>query len=146
MCTGTVRGFCCGVCVVWKHEVTVVDTWCRNIVGYVQQQDVHVGTATVREALEFAAALRLPPSVTSEQRRAIVCEVLEMLDLTSAADWLVGDSDYNGISPSQRKRLTIGTELVANPSVLYVDEPTTGLDSRAAMVERDFASMICFFL
>jgi ABC-type multidrug transport system ATPase subunit len=38
-----------------------------------------------------------------------------------------------GISPSQRKLLTIGLELVANPSILFVDEPTTGLDSKAAM-------------
>ena len=94
---------------------------CRNVIGYVQQQDVHIGTTTVREALEFAAALRLPAVVTAEQRKAMVNEVLEMLDLMNVADWLVGDSDYNGISPSQRKRLTIGTELVANPSVLYVD-------------------------
>ena len=41
-----------------------------------------------------------------------------------------------GISPSQRKLLTIGLELVANPSILFVDEPTTGLDSKAAMTVR----------
>lgn len=47
----------------------------RSLSGYVQQQDVHIGTSTVREALELSAALRLPVSVTAAQRAAMVTEV-----------------------------------------------------------------------
>ncbi len=107
-----------------------------NIVGYVQQMDTFIGTVTVREALQFSADLRLPASTTRVQRVALVNETIKVLRLDAIADHLIGDEDYAGISSSQRKLLTIGLELVANPSILFVDEPTTGLDSKAAMTVR----------
>lgn len=91
------------------------------MVAYVQQQDCHIGSATVREALEFSAKLRLPSDVTPEQRTALVDTTLELLQLSHLANSLVGDADYSGLSPSQAKRLTIGLELVTNPSILLVD-------------------------
>jgi ABC-type multidrug transport system ATPase subunit len=106
----------------------------RRHIGYVQQQDAHIGTATVREALEFAAAMKLPSSVTRAQRCSIVQTAIDTLDLTSVADSMVGDADGRGITASERKRLTVGVELVCGPSVLVIDEPTTGLDSLRSLV------------
>lgn len=106
----------------------------RRISGYCEQVDMHMPLATVRESLLFSAALRLPKSVSEEDRAAYVEEVLEILELTPVADRIVGNEKYAGLSPGQLKLLTIGVELAANPSILFLDEPTSGLDSRAALV------------
>ena len=106
----------------------------NRLCGYVEQTDVHLATATVREALHFSASLRLASTVTPAQRTKFVEEVLDILELTPIADRVIGDATLPGLSLGQLKRLTIGVELVANPSVLFLDEPTSGLDSRAALV------------
>jgi ABC-type multidrug transport system ATPase subunit/ABC-type multidrug transport system permease subunit len=104
-----------------------------RLTAYVEQQDIHCGFATVRESLDFSASLRLPTSVTTEQRVAFVEQVLELLELKSIADRKVGDAGAaDGLSPGQRKILTIGVELVSNAPIIFLDEPTSGLDSRAA--------------
>lgn len=61
-------------------------------------------------------------------------EVLETIELNEIKDSLIGMAGVSGLSTEQRKRLTIGVELVANPSVIFMDEPTTGLDARAAAI------------
>lgn len=101
--------------------------------GYVEQNDNHFSTSTVYETMLFAADLRLPSTVTGAQKTAFVEEVMDILELTDLRDRLIGDADDIGLSPGQLKRVTIGVELVANPSILFLDEPTTGLDARAAM-------------
>ncbi len=107
----------------------------NRVTAYVEQNDIHHPLTTVREALQFSAALRLPPSVDAATRAAFVEEVLELLELTSAAGRLVGrPGDANALAPHERKRLTIGVELVSNAPVLFLDEPTSGLDSRAAAI------------
>jgi ABC-type multidrug transport system ATPase subunit len=63
-----------------------------------------------------------------------VDEVLETIELDVIKDSLVGIPGVSGLSTEQRKRLTIAVELVANPSVMFMDEPTTGLDARAAAI------------
>lgn len=102
--------------------------------GVVQQQDLHLGTTTVREALLFSAKLRLPASVTPTQRESFIDELLVLLELDSIAHHLIGDVNITPLSPHQLKRVTIGVELAANPSILFLDEPTSGLDSRAAFI------------
>eukprot|EP00301_Raphidiophrys_heterophryoidea_P006157 c12505_g3_i1.p1 GENE.c12505_g3_i1~~c12505_g3_i1.p1 ORF type:complete len:643 (-),score=153.52 c12505_g3_i1:126-2054(-) len=101
--------------------------------GYVEQMDIHSPHSTVLESLMFSARLRLPSSVASAVRIDFVMETMNLLELDSLSDKLVGIGS-EGLTTEQRKRLTIGVELVANPSVLFLDEPTSGLDSRAAAI------------
>ncbi|KAJ2793771.1 ATP-binding cassette transporter snq2, partial [Coemansia helicoidea] len=105
----------------------------RRITGYCEQLDVHNPLATVREALRFSAALRRPGSVSDHERNVYVEYVIRLLGLADIADCLVGDPEARqGISLEERKRLTIGLELVAKPKILFLDEPTSGLDAQSS--------------
>lgn len=100
--------------------------------GYVQQQDLHLATATVREALVFSAVLRQPAATPHHEKVAYVDEVIQVLEMESYADAIIGVPG-EGLNVDQRKRLTIGVELVAKPALLlFLDEPTSGLDSQGA--------------
>ncbi|KIV77658.1 hypothetical protein PV11_09444 [Exophiala sideris] len=99
--------------------------------GYVQQQDLHLPTSTVREALRFSAVLRQPASVSLEDKYAHVEKVIEMLNMMYFCDAIVGQPG-EGLNIEQRKLLTIGVELAAKPAILFLDEPTSGLDSQSA--------------
>ncbi|KAI1644671.1 ABC transporter ABCl1 [Daldinia loculata] len=100
--------------------------------GYVQQQDLHLSTTTVREALNFSALLRQPAEVPRAEKLAYVDEVIKLLDMEEYADAVVGVLG-EGLNVEQRKRLTIGVELAAKPPLLlFVDEPTSGLDSQTS--------------
>jgi ABC-type multidrug transport system ATPase subunit len=83
--------------------------------------------------LDHAAAVRMPPSTTAEQRSARVDAVLAQLNLTHVQHTVIGDEGTRGVSGGERKRVNIGIELLADPLVLFADEPTTGLDSTAAL-------------
>jgi len=121
------------------------------LTGYVEQFDSLFPFDTVRETLLFAANLRLPRCVPADIKEQIVDEVLEVLELTSIKDHIIGGGSTLGLSPSQLKCVNIGCEVVANPAVLFLDEPTTGLDSRAAQtvmrvvrrIARSGRSVIC---
>ncbi|XP_044500397.1 pleiotropic drug resistance protein 3-like isoform X4 [Mangifera indica] len=110
----------------------VQETFAR-ISGYCEQTDVHSPRITVGESLMFSAWLRLSPEIDSKTKAAFVNEVLEIIELDEIKDSLVG-LPGDGLSTEQRKRLTIAVELVANPSIIFMDEPTTGLDARAAAI------------
>jgi ABC-type multidrug transport system permease subunit/ABC-type multidrug transport system ATPase subunit len=100
--------------------------------GYVQQQDLHLQTTTVREALNFSALLRQPAHVPREEKLAYVDEVIKLLEMEEYADAVIGVPG-EGLNVEQRKRLTIGVELAAKPPLLlFVDEPTSGLDSQTS--------------
>ncbi|THU83339.1 putative ABC multidrug transporter [Dendrothele bispora CBS 962.96] len=100
--------------------------------GYVQQQDLHLQTSTVREALIFSAKLRQPRDTPDEEKVAYVDEVIRLLGMEKYADAVVGVPG-EGLNVEQRKRLTIGVELAAKPQLLlFLDEPTSGLDSQTA--------------
>ncbi|PNS14521.1 Brefeldin A resistance protein [Sphaceloma murrayae] len=100
--------------------------------GYVQQQDLHLQTSSVREALTFSALLRQPRSVSRQSKLAYVEEVIKLLDMGAYADAVVGVPG-EGLNVEQRKRLTIAVELVAKPELLlFLDEPTSGLDSQTS--------------
>ncbi|KAK1978333.1 ABC-2 type transporter-domain-containing protein [Colletotrichum cereale] len=103
-----------------------------NRVGYVQQQDVHLDTMTVREALEFSALLRQSADTPREAKLAYIDEVIELLDMRDFVDAIIGIPGQ-GLNVEQRKRLTIGVELAARPQLLvFLDEPTSGLDSQTS--------------
>ncbi|KAF2866968.1 putative multidrug resistance ABC transporter [Massariosphaeria phaeospora] len=100
--------------------------------GYAQQQDLHLSTSTVREALTFSALLRQPAHVSRQEKVEYVEEVIKLLDMTEYADAVVGVPG-EGLNVEQRKRLTIGVELAAKPALLlFLDEPTSGLDSQTS--------------
>ncbi|KAL4806551.1 ABC-2 type transporter-domain-containing protein [Aspergillus unguis] len=100
--------------------------------GYVQQQDLHLHTSTVREALRFSALLRQPASTPRQEKLDYVEEVIKLLGMEAYADAVVGVPG-EGLNVEQRKRLTIGVELAAKPQLLlFLDEPTSGLDSQTS--------------
>lgn len=100
--------------------------------GYVQQQDLHLETTTVREALRFSAMLRQPKSVSKEEKFEYVEDVIKMLNMEDFAEAVVGNPG-EGLNVEQRKLLTIGVELAAKPALLlFLDEPTSGLDSQSS--------------
>eukprot|EP00250_Pteridium_aquilinum_P014948 c22298_g1_i1 orf=828-5267(+) len=109
------------------------DTFAR-IAGYCEQTDIHSPNVTVWESIMYSAWLRLPKEVDKNTRMMFVDEVMELVELDSIQDAIVGLPGVNGLSTEQRKRLTIAVELVANPSIIFMDEPTSGLDARAAAI------------
>ncbi|CAK5265002.1 unnamed protein product, partial [Mycena citricolor] len=100
-----------------------------KIIGFVRQNDYLLPHLTVRETLHFSAALRLPKTVDKKTVRAIVEQTIEELGLKECADTVVGGIFRKGISGGERRRLSIGCVLVTLPSVLILDEATTGLDA-----------------
>ncbi|KAG0005760.1 hypothetical protein BGZ80_009616 [Entomortierella chlamydospora] len=105
----------------------------QRTTGYCEQLDVHVPQCTVREALQFSARLRQPADVPEAEKDAYVEEIINILEMGDIADALIGTTESGlGISVEERKRLTIGVELVAKPKLLFLDEPTSGLDAQAS--------------
>ncbi|KAM4809820.1 broad substrate specificity ATP-binding cassette transporter ABCG2 isoform 2-T2 [Rhinophrynus dorsalis] len=100
--------------------------------GYVVQDDIVMGTLTVRENLEFSAALRLPGTLSKQEKNERIDRIISELGLTKVADSKVGTQLIRGVSGGERKRTNIGMELITDPNILFLDEPTTGLDSSTA--------------
>ncbi|KAF8053007.1 hypothetical protein N665_1477s0014 [Sinapis alba] len=111
----------------------VQETFAR-VSGYCEQFDIHSPNITVEESLKYSAWLRLPYNIDSKIKNELVNEVLETVELEDIKYSMVGLPGVSGLSTEQRKRLTIAVELVANPSIIFMDEPTTGLDARAAAI------------
>lgn len=99
----------------------------QRITGYVEQMDLHDRTATIREAIEFSAILRQDRAIPKAEKLAYVDEIINLLELQEIQDVLI-----LSLGVEQRKRVTIAVELAARPSILFLDEPTTGLDSQSA--------------
>jgi len=111
----------------------ISDSKWKKICAYVMQDDIMHGQLSTRETLHFAACLRVPGSFSHWGRRGKrVRAVIEELGLESCAKTKIGTPDARGISGGQRKRVSIGMELITEPSILFLDEPTTGLDSATA--------------
>ncbi|RSL68705.1 hypothetical protein CEP54_002653 [Fusarium duplospermum] len=100
--------------------------------AYVTQKDVLLPTLTVRETLRYAADLRLPSSVTTRERYELVEDIINELGLQKCANTRIGNSQKQGCSGGEKRRVSIGVQLLANPSLLFLDEPTTGLDAANA--------------
>lgn len=111
-----------------KHR----DASWRRTAGYVEQFDLMYGLLTVQETVQFAADFKLPRDVSPGEKRAIVDRVISMLGLEGVRHSRIGEETKRGISGGEKKRVAIGIELVTFPGLLFLDEPTTGLDSTTA--------------
>jgi ABC transport system ATP-binding/permease protein len=107
------------------HDVAADDV--RPHVGVVPRHDLLHPQLTVEQALLYAAELRLPSGTSKTQRRETVRSVLEKLDMTELRTAKVGN-----LSVEQRKRASLATELLTDPALIVLDEPTEGLDPEAA--------------
>ncbi|KAL3830815.1 hypothetical protein ACJIZ3_019617 [Penstemon smallii] len=97
--------------------------------AFVRQEDLFFSQLTVRETLSLAAELQLQDLFSVEERDEYVNNLLLKLGLAGCANSRVGDAKVRGISGGEKKRLSLACELIASPSVIFADEPTTGLDA-----------------
>ncbi|KAI9007573.1 ABC-2 type transporter-domain-containing protein [Phycomyces nitens] len=105
----------------------------ERITGYCEQMDIHQPAVTVREALRFSAYLRQDESVPKAEKDEYVEKIIQLLEMEDISDAQIGMVEYGiGISVEERKRLTIGMELVGKPQLLFLDEPTSGLDAQSS--------------
>eukprot|EP01137_Pigoraptor_chileana_P033009 Opistho-2@23286 len=100
--------------------------------AYVEQDDLLFPNLTVRETFTYTALLRLPRKLTKEEKVQRAMDVITELGLLSCIDTRIGNEANRGISGGERKRTSIGVELITNPRMLFLDEPTSGLDSFTA--------------
>nr|QUF59469.1 ATP-binding cassette transporter Abcg-like5 [Brachionus angularis] len=116
-------------------EVVKTRAALTSISGYVQQDDLFIGTLKVKEQLKFQAMLRMDKNMTSEEKDDRVDQILNQLNLKKCSDTLIGNPEkgIKGISGGERRRLAFACELITNPNLLFFDEPTSGLDSFMAM-------------
>ncbi|XP_027178459.1 ABC transporter G family member 5 [Coffea eugenioides] len=103
----------------------------KKISGYVTQKDTLFPLLTVQETLMFTAKLRL--RLPEAELKSRVKSLMEELGLSHVADARVGDDRDRGISGGEKRRVSIGVEVIHDPSVLLLDEPTSGLDSTSAL-------------
>ncbi|KAJ1801207.1 hypothetical protein LPJ59_000481 [Coemansia sp. RSA 2399] len=102
--------------------------------SYVKQDDLMHPLLTVEETLTFAARLRLPNSqYSTHEKSKRVSNIIKQLRLGSVRGAQIGSiKTARGISGGERKRVSIGTELLTDPRLLFLDEPTSGLDSNSS--------------
>ncbi|XP_069948653.1 protein scarlet-like isoform X3 [Cherax quadricarinatus] len=101
-----------------------------SLAGYVHQDDLFVGSLTVKEHLTFMTRLRMDRRRTHKQRMARVMELMKELGLLKSQNTRIGNPGQDkSLSGGERKRLAFATEILTDPPLLFCDEPTTGLDS-----------------
>nr|GMC47787.1 ABC transporter G family member 14 [Ipomoea batatas] len=105
----------------------------RRLTGFVSQDDVLYPHLAVKETLLFTALLRLPQTLSREKKLQHVEHVITELGLTNCRNSMIGGPLFRGISGGEKKRVSIGQEMLINPSLLLLDEPTSGLDSTTAL-------------
>ncbi|KAJ7946940.1 ABC transporter G family member [Quillaja saponaria] len=104
----------------------------KRKMGFVAQKDIFYPHLSVSETLVFTALLRLPNSLTKEEKISQAQAVMNQLNLTHCKNTIMGGPLLRGVSGGERRRVSIGQELLLNPSLLLLDEPTSGLDSTTA--------------
>ncbi|KAG0304959.1 hypothetical protein BGZ98_004778 [Dissophora globulifera] len=105
----------------------------NGVSSYVRQDDNYLlSHLTVRETLQYAAELRMDSSIPQAQKYAKVEDIIDILGLRECAEVIVGNAAVKGCSGGQRRRVSIGIQLVTEPACLFLDEPTSGLDALTA--------------
>uniref|UniRef100_A0A0E0IJ25 ABC transporter domain-containing protein n=1 Tax=Oryza nivara TaxID=4536 RepID=A0A0E0IJ25_ORYNI len=110
----------------------VTTSYMKQISSYVMQDDQLFPMLTVLETLTFAAEVRLPPSLSRAEKLKRVWELIDQLGLQTTAHTYIGDEGTRGVSGGERRRVSIGIDIIHKPSLLFLDEPTSGLDSTSA--------------
>lgn len=105
----------------------------RKNIAFVAQDDSLQQTSTPSEAIRFSAKLRLPKTMTDTELDLLVHRMIKELGLQKCQDTIVGGPLMKGVSGGERKRTSVGVELVTKPAIVFLDEPTSGLDSYSAM-------------
>ncbi len=95
----------------------------KSMIGYVPQDDIVHLDLSVEEVLSYAASLRMPDDTSIQERQARIEQVLQALGLAERRT-----TEVKNLSGGQRKRVSIGVELITKPSIMFLDEPTSGLD------------------
>lgn len=116
-----------------NYLVDPTDINVRRNIAFVAQDDSLQVTATPREAIRFSARLRLSRAISEDEIDQLTDRMLLELGLTACADSIVGGALIKGISGGERKRTSVGVELVTRPGVVFLDEPTSGLDSYSSL-------------
>lgn len=117
---------------IWINGQPSTPQLVSKSVAHVRQHDQLLPNLTVRETLAFVAQLRLPRTFSQAQRDKRVDDVIAELRLRQCADTRVGNTYVRGVSGGERRRVSIGVQLLWNPGILILDEPTSGLDSFTA--------------
>ncbi|KAI0565719.1 ABC transporter-like protein [Gracilaria domingensis] len=105
-----------------------------HIAKFVEQDDTTMfAELTVHEQILFAARLALSSDVPEQRKQARVEKIIQELGLSKCRDTFIGNELTRGVSGGERRRVAIGVELVTDPSLIFLDEPTTGLDSFNAL-------------
>ena len=106
----------------------------KVISAYVMQDDLLFPMLSVEETLMFSAEFRLPRSLSKSKKRARVQALIDQLGLRNAAKTVIGDEGHRGVSGGERRRVSIGIDIIHDPILLFLDEPTSGLDSTSAFM------------
>nr|KYP34492.1 ABC transporter G family member 2 [Cajanus cajan] len=89
---------------------------------------------TVEETLTFAVEFHLSRSLSKSKKKARVHALIDQLGLRFAASTVIGDEGHRSVSASERRRVSIGIDIIHDPIVLFLDEPTSELDSTSAFI------------
>ncbi|XP_010534453.1 PREDICTED: ABC transporter G family member 16-like [Tarenaya hassleriana] len=104
----------------------------KVISAYVMQDDLLFPMLTVEETLMFAAEFRLPRTLPISKKKLRVQALIDQLGIRNASKTIIGDEGHRGISGGERRRVSIGIDIIHDPIILFLDEPTSGLDSTSA--------------
>ena len=118
---------------VWVNSSPMSSEEMQKVCGYVDQEDYITPTLTVKECLLYSAFLRLPPTMSIAAKKLRVEQCMRELGIDHLEDKIVGGSwRVRGLSGGERKRVSIASALLTAPRILFLDEPTTGLDAHSA--------------
>lgn len=107
----------------------IIDSEFRDVIGFVDQDDILLPTLTVHETIMDSAMLRLPADMPIPTKEHRVEDVERQLGIYHIRDSIIGSEETRGISGGEKRRVGIACELITSPSILFLDEPTSGLDA-----------------